>query len=90
MEVFEDKKNNEDLDVIRGNLREKFLRLLTQLNGKECLVNMFENTKVSCITRAFEPNLERVLVENLKTPLPNTLKSAILRCNDIISMEYNL
>lgn len=51
---------------------------------------MYEGTEVSCKTKAFDPNMATVIAEELQTPFPKLLGCAILRCNDIISMEYKL
>lgn len=51
---------------------------------------MYESTEVCCTTKAFNPNMQTIFVENLQTPLPEVLTDAILRCNDIISMKYTL
>ncbi|GJQ73510.1 hypothetical protein Trydic_g13865 [Trypoxylus dichotomus] len=82
--------NEVDQQHARAYLRERFLRSISQLNGKSCSVKMYEGTEVTCKTKAFDPNVETVIVENLQTPLPKLLANAILRCSDIISMEYKL
>lgn len=51
---------------------------------------MYECTEVSCSIKAFDPNMETIIVANMQTPLPKSLDYAILRCNDIISLEFNL
>lgn len=59
------------------------------LGGRECTVNMYENTKVTCNVSAFDSDFENIVVENLVTPLPVPIKKAILRTNDIISMHFD-
>ncbi|KAJ8959103.1 hypothetical protein NQ318_022360 [Aromia moschata] len=56
--------------------------------GKDtCHIRMFDNTEVFGTIKAFDLNFENVVVENLKTPLPQPLKSAILRTNDILTIS---
>ncbi|KAJ8946799.1 hypothetical protein NQ314_008783 [Rhamnusium bicolor] len=53
-----------------------------------CKIKMYENTEVSGTIKAFDLNFENVIVENLKTPLPDSLKCATLRTNDILTISF--
>ncbi|KAJ3644668.1 hypothetical protein Zmor_022379 [Zophobas morio] len=72
-------------------MRERYLYLLSNLcvaGMGECNVTMYENTNVKCHIKAVDSNFGNVIVENLVTPLPVPINKAILRTNDIISMEF--
>lgn len=49
---------------------------------------MSENTTVTCEIKAFDLDFQNVIVENLKTPLPESVDKAILRTNDILTITY--
>ncbi|XP_060523051.1 gem-associated protein 7-like isoform X1 [Cylas formicarius] len=72
-------------------LREKFLYFISTLPGagKTCKIRMYDNTEVTAQLKAFDANFDHVVVENLKTHLPQPLKKAILRTSDVISISYD-
>ncbi|XP_017782492.1 PREDICTED: uncharacterized protein LOC108566891 [Nicrophorus vespilloides] len=76
--------------IARTFLRERFLKLVTKLSGQQCKVKMYELTDVECKMKAFDPKFENVIVEDLKTPLPQIMQKSILRTNDIISMHFRV
>ena len=60
------------------------------LAGLQCTVKMHEDTTVTCKMKNVQPDFEGVIVEDLQTPLPTPLKKAILRGEDIISINYDM
>lgn len=56
--------------------------------NKAVTVRMSENTTVTCEIKAFDLDFQNVIVENLKTPLPESVDKAILRTNDILTITY--
>ncbi|CAG9856364.1 unnamed protein product [Phyllotreta striolata] len=71
-------------------LRERFLSNVISLckSKKKCEINMYENTIVKGDIKAVDLNFDNILIENLETPLPNTLKVAVLRSSDVLSISY--
>ncbi|KAG5898525.1 hypothetical protein JTB14_038477 [Gonioctena quinquepunctata] len=53
-------------------LRERYLYLISSMCGskKQCNINMYENTEVTGTIKAVDKNFENIIVENVKTPLP--------------------
>ncbi|XP_051170181.1 gem-associated protein 7-like [Leptopilina boulardi] len=70
----------------RSLLRERFLRVITGVVGKETKFFMHENTKVSAEFRGCDTDCLEIFVRNLTTPL-GKIPAAILRSTDIIFME---
>ncbi|XP_033224998.1 gem-associated protein 7-like [Belonocnema kinseyi] len=72
--------------VARAFLRERFLRVVTGVVGKQAQFHMHENTKVSAEFRGCDTDCLEVFARNLTTPL-GKIPEAILRTSDIIYFE---
>lgn len=70
----------------RAFLRERFLRIITGIVGKKAKFNLYENSHVTGEFRGSDIDCLELFVRNLETPL-GIIPEAILRTNDIISME---
>ena len=70
----------------RAFLRERILRALTGIVGKDCEFRMFDNTNVTAEFRGSDVDVMHFCVRKLKTPL-GVLPEAILRTSDIIRMH---
>ncbi|CAI4228636.1 unnamed protein product [Auanema sp. JU1783] len=66
--------NDETGCEIRAELRERYLRFMANISGKEAKLNMFEKTSVS---------------DNLATPI-GVHKSAVLRTKDTVYLSVNM
>ncbi|KAK9310638.1 hypothetical protein QLX08_000172 [Tetragonisca angustula] len=72
----------------RAFLRERFLRIITGIVGKQAKFHLYENTRVSAEFRGSDVDYLEVYVRNLETPL-GTIPEAVLRASDIIYLDVN-
>ncbi|XP_026672599.1 gem-associated protein 7-like [Ceratina calcarata] len=72
----------------RAFLRERFLRVITGIVGKQADFHLYENTRVSAEFRGCDVDCLEVYVRNLETPL-GIIPEAILRTSDIIHLTVN-
>ena len=81
-----------DSDTIKQEqrtfLRERFLRMLGSVTGRNVSVFMYENAKVSGQFGPADIDFEHVQISNLKTPM-GVIPHAILRTYDIFSMKID-
>lgn len=70
----------------RAFLRERFLRVITGIVGKQARFHLYENTKVSAEFRGCDVDCLEAYVRNLETPL-GKIPDAILRTIDIIYLD---
>nr|CAH7760316.1 unnamed protein product [Callosobruchus chinensis] len=81
-DLYQDKEAN-------AFLRERFLYLLSSICGKkECTFEMHENTTVEGTIKAVDQDFLNIMVENLKTPIPDPISMAILRTSDVLTISY--
>ncbi|KAG7205503.1 hypothetical protein KM043_007485 [Ampulex compressa] len=78
----------EEKQRARAFLRERFLRVVTGIVGKQAEFHMYENTRVSGEFRGCDVDCLEVFVRNLQTPL-GKIPEAILRSNDVIHFDVN-
>ncbi|XP_066600862.1 gem-associated protein 7-like [Prorops nasuta] len=97
IEAQSDSKTNEDIigeydftspekQEARSFLRERFLRVITGIVGKQAKFQMYENTKVTAEFRGCDVDCSEVFVRNLETPM-GKIPEAILRTSDIIHFD---
>ncbi|CAK9802708.1 Gem-associated protein 7 [Anthophora quadrimaculata] len=72
----------------RAILRERFLRVITGIVGKQAEFYLHENTRVSAEFRGCDVDCLEVYVRNLETPL-GKIPEAILRASDIMYLDVN-
>ncbi|KOC65596.1 Gem-associated protein 7 [Habropoda laboriosa] len=72
----------------RAFLRERFLRVITGIVGKQAEFHLHENTRVSAEFRGCDVECLEVYVRNLETPL-GKIPEAVLRASDIIYLNVN-
>ncbi|XP_076752851.1 gem-associated protein 7 [Xylocopa sonorina] len=72
----------------RAFLRERFLRVVTGIVGKQAEFHLYENTCVSAEFRGCDIDCLEVYVRNLETPL-GKIPEAILRASDIIHLDIS-
>ncbi|XP_076172539.1 gem-associated protein 7 [Ptiloglossa arizonensis] len=72
----------------RAFLRERFLRVITGIVGKQAEFHLHEQTHVSAEFRGCDVDCLEVYVRNLETPL-GKIPEAILRASDIIYVDVN-
>ncbi|XP_003489116.1 gem-associated protein 7-like [Bombus impatiens] len=72
----------------RAFLRERFLRVITGIVGKQAEFYLYENTQVSAQFRGCDVDCLEVFVRNLETPL-GTIPEAVLRASDIIYLNIH-
>ncbi|XP_006621354.1 gem-associated protein 7-like [Apis laboriosa] len=72
----------------RAFLRERFLRVITGIVGKQADFYLYENTRVSAEFRGCDVECLEVYTRNLETPL-GKIPEAVLRTSDIIYMDMN-
>lgn len=70
----------------RAFLRERFLRFITGIIGKQAEFHLYENTKVSGEFNGCDVECCEIFVKNLETPI-GKLPDAILRNTDIIYFD---
>ncbi|XP_046142257.1 gem-associated protein 7-like [Osmia bicornis bicornis] len=70
----------------RAFLRERFLRVITGIVGKQAEFYLYENTRVSAEFRGCDIDFLEVYVRNLETPL-GKVPEAVLRASDIIHLD---
>ncbi|XP_029161982.1 gem-associated protein 7-like [Nylanderia fulva] len=75
-----------DKQKARAFLRERFLRVLTGIVGKQVEFYLHENTRVLGEFKGCDVECSEIFVRNLKTPL-GTIPEAILRSGDIIYLD---
>ncbi|XP_074027595.1 gem (nuclear organelle) associated protein 7 [Leptinotarsa decemlineata] len=82
---------NEEEKKANAFLRERFLNLLSSAcdTNKRCEINMHENTQVSGVLKAVDVKFQNIIVEDLKTPLPETIKMATLRTSDVLTISFS-
>ncbi|XP_046741938.1 gem-associated protein 7-like [Diprion similis] len=77
-----------DKQEARAFLRERFLRVMTGVIGKQAKFHMHENTKVNAEFRGCDVDCLEIFARNLETPL-GKVPEAILRATDVICIEIN-
>ncbi|XP_029661880.1 gem-associated protein 7-like [Formica exsecta] len=70
----------------RAFLRERFLRVITGIVGKQTEFYLHENTRVLGEFRGCDVECSEIFARNLKTPM-GTIPEAILRNGDIIYLD---
>ncbi|CAI4228637.1 unnamed protein product [Auanema sp. JU1783] len=81
--------NDETGCEIRAELRERYLRFMANISGKEAKLNMFEKTSVSGTFVAMQADGGHYIVDNLATPI-GVHKSAVLRTKDTVYLSVNM
>ncbi|KAE8748977.1 hypothetical protein FOCC_FOCC004383 [Frankliniella occidentalis] len=71
-------------DTVRARsfLRERFIRAILAMNGKNAEFHMYENTNVTAEFGSCDREFVNIYVKNLQTPL-GPISDALLRTNDI-------
>ncbi|XP_050455730.1 gem-associated protein 7-like [Cataglyphis hispanica] len=72
----------------RAFLRERFLRVITGIVGKQTEFYLHENTRVLGEFRGCDMECSEIFVRNLKTPM-GTIPEAILRSGDVIYLDIS-
>ncbi|XP_012255945.2 gem-associated protein 7-like [Athalia rosae] len=72
----------------RTFLRERFLRVISGVIGKEASFQLYENTKVKAEFRGCDIDCLEIFTRNLETP-SGKVPEAILRATDVISFEID-
>ncbi|KAL6434272.1 hypothetical protein ACFW04_006005 [Cataglyphis niger] len=72
----------------RAFLRERFLRVITGIVGKQTEFYLHENTRVLGEFRGCDMECSEIFARNLKTPM-GTIPEAILRSGDVIYLDIN-
>ncbi|XP_014482071.1 PREDICTED: gem-associated protein 7-like [Dinoponera quadriceps] len=70
----------------RAFLRERFLRVVTGIVGKQAEFHLHENTRVSGEFRGCDVGFSEIFVRNLETPI-GKVPEAILRGSDVIHLN---
>ncbi|XP_059483094.1 uncharacterized protein LOC132201165 [Neocloeon triangulifer] len=78
----------EEVQRVRTEMREKFLRLMTALAGQKCEFSMLEKTNVRGELKGCDRDVLNLCVSNLETPL-GVIPQAILRTEDIVSVKVS-
>ncbi|MFH4984544.1 hypothetical protein AB6A40_011253 [Gnathostoma spinigerum] len=73
----------------RAILRERFLRVISALGGKEIKMRLHERTSVSGKFRAMKADITHYVVDGLKTPI-GIVPHAIIRMSDTISISCDI
>lgn len=72
----------------RAFLRERFLRVITGIVGKQADFHLHENTRVTAEFRGCDVDCLEVYVRSLETPL-GKIPEAVLRASDVIYFDIN-
>ncbi|KAK7882613.1 hypothetical protein WMY93_028787 [Mugilogobius chulae] len=75
--------------VMRAELRERFLRCLLSMANKRVRFNMYENVKVEATFGASDIDVLNFQVTDLQTPI-GIQKEALIRSQDVISLSFDL
>ncbi|CAI6364187.1 unnamed protein product [Macrosiphum euphorbiae] len=70
-------------------LRERFLSVISKLEGKPCTAILYDNSKVKATFVATTGAYNHIAVEDLHTPI-GTVSSALIRTKDIQSLEIDI
>uniref|UniRef100_A0A914ZE11 Gem-associated protein 7 n=2 Tax=Parascaris univalens TaxID=6257 RepID=A0A914ZE11_PARUN len=76
-------------EEMRGELRERYLRMISSLGGKQVTVDMHEKTRVSGKFVAMKSDGSHFAVDSLSTPL-GVIEHAILRMGDTLCITAKL
>ncbi|XP_076850448.1 gem-associated protein 7 [Brachyhypopomus gauderio] len=74
---------------LRSELRERFLRSLIAMTGKQVQFRLYEKVRVQAKFGAADIDILNFQVADLQTPL-GVQKEALLRCQDMISYSFDL
>ncbi|CAG4983335.1 unnamed protein product [Colias eurytheme] len=74
----------------RAELREGFLRSVSELQGQPCNILTYEKSTLEATFSVWKPDGTEVLVNDLKTPANLIMQSAILRTPDILAFTFNV
>ena len=69
--------------------RDRFLRLLLSIKGREATFHMYEKTTIKGILRGADTDFEHLAVSDLHTPI-GIQKEALIRTSDIISFSVDI
>ena len=70
----------------RTFLRERFLRLMSKLNGQEAEISLHEKTRVTGTLRAMDINVHLIQLSHLQTPI-GIIPEAMLRLSDTVAIN---
>ncbi|XP_026865893.2 gem-associated protein 7 [Electrophorus electricus] len=84
-----DAGNTEEEQRLRSELRERFLRNLIAMTGKQVQFKLYEKVQVQAKFGASDIDILNFQVSDLQTPL-GVQKEALLRCQDMISFSFDL
>ncbi|OWR44012.1 uncharacterized protein LOC116773044 [Danaus plexippus] len=73
----------------RRQLRESFLRDVSELKGQPCHILTYEQSTLEATFKGWKPDGSEVLVSNLKTPANIIMSSALLRTPDILAIHFD-
>ncbi|KAJ0022064.1 hypothetical protein NQD34_009554 [Periophthalmus magnuspinnatus] len=75
--------------LMRSELRERFLRCLLSMSNRKVRLSMYENVKVEATFGASDIDVLNFQVSDLHTPI-GIQKEALIRSQDVISLTFDL
>lgn len=75
--------------LMRSELRERFLRCLLSMANKKVRLSMYENVEVQATFGASDIDVLNFQVSDLHTPI-GIQKEALIRSQDVISLTFDL
>ncbi|XP_020784335.1 gem-associated protein 7 [Boleophthalmus pectinirostris] len=75
--------------LMRSELRERFLRCLLSMSNRDVRFNMYENVKVKATFGASDIDVLNFQVSDLHTPI-GIQKEALIRTQDVVSLVFDL
>lgn len=88
-----EKGTAKEIDEVKQNqraiLREKFLKMLKQMENKKLTIQTYNGACVNGTFRSCDYDILNVHVSNLHTPI-GTVPEALVRVNDIVFMKFSL
>lgn len=75
--------------LVRSELRERFLRCLLSMANKKVRLSMYGGVEVQATFGASDIDVLNFQVSDLHTPI-GVQKEALIRCQDVISLAFDL
>ncbi len=79
----------EEKQMQRAILRERFLRMLKSMEGKQLSIETYQGACVHAKFRSIDYDITNVHVSNLQTPI-GLMPEALVRYSDIVSIKFSL
>ena len=73
----------------RAILRDRFLRMLMQMDGKHLTIETYQGATVTANFRSIDYDICNLHVSNLNTPI-GMMPNALIRYSDILNIKFSV